>query len=198
MIHMQKEPNHQQSRLQSLGINLDPMSQLTGLVNLINQSQAPGIQQQQHQDEMDFRQLMGEEEMRMGQAQFDQRAKNDVNQQANADRTYGLQRQEFQDQEAFRTQTSLDKAAALRGAAADRANTNAMDFDQLIMNIMADPRGAGMIDPNVAAAYMEKRGFGKLINPVQQGSAIPYDTSKTMVEGDPNAFRASYQKHTGR
>ena len=57
---MDKDQIQKMQMLKLLGIDLNPMSQASGLVNLINASEAPGIQQSQ------FDRKMGQDEQQFG------------------------------------------------------------------------------------------------------------------------------------
>lgn len=54
--------------MRSMGMFQDPLQQLGGLVNIINASQAPGIEQQRFEQDFGLRELLGKGNLEMGQA----------------------------------------------------------------------------------------------------------------------------------
>ena len=183
--------------LQQLGVSLDPMQQLSGLVNLINQTQAPQIQQQQYQQDFGLRQLQGDRGWETDQAQLGLRQQEQMQQQGNQDRSFGLQQDQFNQQQQYQDAMLGQKDATLQAAQADRANNNRMDFAGLLLKMFGNPMGAGMIDSNSASQYMTGLGFPGLINPQAQVAPL-YNTSSINGDLPDEAFRQSYQKHTGR
>lgn len=183
-----------------MGINLDPMAQLSGLVKLINETQAPGIQQQQFAQDLGFRQLQGDRGWESDQRQMDLRQQEQMQQQGNADRSFGLQQDQFGQQQQYQDAMIGNKDATLQAAQADRANNNRMDMAMLILKLMGNPTGSGIVDPSVAGKYMNGLGFPGLVNPAlqQQQMQPAYDTSSMNPYLDEDKFQKSFQQHTGR
>jgi len=182
---------------QQLGISANPLDQLSGLVNLINQTQAPMIQQDQFGQEMDFRMLEGERRWDSDQAQFDLTQGHYDQQQTNDDRSYEMQKSLFDQNNRFREEDNKQKLAATLVKPEINAQDNKFKLMHFLLSALSDPNGAGMIDPNVGAQYVNS-GFPGLINPQAQALQSPYDSSNINKELPDEAFRQSYQKHTGR
>jgi hypothetical protein len=187
--------------LQQLGISLDPLQQMSGLVNLINQTQAPGIQQQQFGEEMDYRQQQGDRSYEQGQAELQQRQLAEQNNQANFGQSFGLQERQLDEQTRYNNLMDANKDNTLIAAQMDRANNNKMDFVKLLLNIMSDPNGTGMVDPNTARQYVNQSGFQGLINPQQQNPQQQkplYNTSNINSDLPDDKFQQAYKQRTGQ
>lgn len=189
----QQPQDNSLAMLQQLGISLDPLQQMSGLVNLINASQAPGIQQQQFGEEMDYRMLQGDRNYAQGQADLQQRQLAEQNNQQNFGMQHGLQQDQLTEQQRYNDAMVQNKNATLMAAQLDRANNNKMDFVKLVLNIMSDPNGTGMVDPNAAGRFMQQSGFQGLINPqLQQQRGLQLDRTKVDKNISDAAFDNAY------
>ncbi len=184
--------------LQQLGVSLDPLQQLSGLVNLINQTQAPMIQQDQFGREMDFRALQGDRQWQHENDQLGLQQSHYDQQQMNADRGFGLQEQQLGQTQDYQNAMIGNRQAGLAMASRDRQMGNQYDMLRLILSSLADPNGPGMIDPNIGSQMLNQAGFAGLINPQEAAPQSPYDSSNINKDLPDAAFRQAYQKHTVR
>lgn len=191
---MKRQPQQQQSPLQELGINMDPMAQLSGLVNLINASQAPGIQQGQFQQEMGFRQMMGDRGYEHDQAQEDQHKQEVQQGQMNSDRMFGLQQEQNRQQAEYQQGQLGDRMQIAQMAQTDRRQQSMMDLLQLFMHAGGQETGPGMVNMDIGNQLGQTMGFPQLFN--MPGAAIsgPSD-NKDLSTG---AINAAKLKYTGR
>lgn len=193
---MKRQPQQQQSPLQELGINMDPMAQLSGLVNLINASQAPGIQQGQFQQEMGFRQMMGDRGYEHDQAQWDQHQQEVQQGQMNSDRMFGLQQEQNRQQAEYQQGQLGNRMQVAQMAQTDRRQQAMMDLLQLFMHAGEQETGPGMVNMDIGNQLGQTMGFPQLFNTPGQGAAIsgPSD-NKDLSTG---AINAAKLKYTGR
>lgn len=182
---------------------MDPMAQLSGLVNLINASQAPGMQQAQFNQEMGFKQMMGDRGHRMDQAQLDQRDFAEQNQQYNADRTFGVQEEQNRISDQYNQGRLQDRDQAMQMAAADRRNQTMMDLLQLFMHAGSDPNGSGMLNMDIGNQLGQsmlnpqgRQGFPSLFNVA--GTTVKAPGVNDNRELNDEAINAAKLKYQGR
>ncbi len=182
--------------LQQLGISLDPVQQLSGLVNLINQTQAPQIQQNQFADEMAYRQMNGDRQFGLQESQAQMQEDRYAQQDANAQKGFGLQERQLQQTGDYQKAMVDDRGQARQDAEKMRGSQNAFDFMRMLLATMSDPRGQGRVNPEAAANVISKGGFPDLINPQAAQQQPMYDTSMMNPELDDAAFQQSFMNRT--
>lgn len=202
---MKRQPQQQQSPLQALGINMDPMAQLSGLVNLINASQAPGIQQGQFQQEMGFKQMMGDRGYEHDQAQLDQHQQEVKQVQFNQDRNFDVQKEQNRISNEYNQGKLKDHGQAMQLASQDRERQMMMDFLQMFMHAGDQATGPGMVNMAIGNQLGQRmlnpsgqQGFPQLFDTKGQGQQAPYNSSNINQDLPDDKFREAYQKHTGR
>lgn len=147
--------------MRSMGLLQDPLQQATSLVNLLNTTEAPGIQQQQFDREFGLRELVAQQDEAARQQQFANQQGQQQWQQGMAEREFGLQQgnfdqgsqrlqmadEQFQQQMQQRQQEQLMNLFAMGFGAQDPQTMqqpfNLAAFAQLGESI--DPRLAGLL-----------------------------------------------------
>lgn len=102
--------------MKSMGLMQDPTQQAMGLVQLMNTSQAPEIQQQQFGREMGFKELMGQQENDYRNRSLEQTGKQQEWQRRSGDRELGMRGQalELDRKKIGQDQGQFDEAMKLK------------------------------------------------------------------------------------
>lgn len=185
--------------LKSMGVQFNPLEQMSSLVNLINQTQAPGIQQEQFGEEMDFRTSQGDRAYGIQQDELRQRQLKEKNDQTNFGLQHGLQSKQFDETVRGNNLIAERKGEIANASQLDRKNNNEMDFLEMLFRASSNENGSGMIDPNFVKQYFDQRGMKGLINPnALQSLGTVIDRSNPDKSISDEAFDKSYKQRAGQ
>jgi hypothetical protein len=158
--------------MKSMGLFQDPTQQAMGLVQLMNTSQAPGIQQEQFGREMGFKELMGQQEQDYRNRTLDQQSQHQKWQRGSGDKELAMRGQALGLDREKLTQDKNQSDEMLKW----RNKAMIMDFLQLLVQGQMGATGAG-INPQVAGQMGDRvlPGFSGLFNPQASGNGMPAD-----------------------
>lgn len=169
------EMRDQMGLLKDMGIQMDPMAQLSGLVQLVNSANAPAIQQGQFGREMDLRELTAGQNQQYQQGMLGNDTRRLDQSQQNADRTFGLQQGEagLNERKFGFTKEQFGKGLE------QRKQEQLFDILGMLFGAASNPSGAGAFNLQeglgVAGQVGQQtglQGFDKLWSPGKQGQQI--------------------------